>query len=596
MNLTPITIQGKQFMCGTSRFMVRGIAMSADAVLNTKLKNISDILSEEHSSFMSTDVIPKLVQLNVNCIRVYQVNPDNSHKTTMNNLEANGIYVMVGLATPYNSVKQMTGEYSQGTFVHAARVVDEFQKYDNTFCFSVGNEVEFPGQMAANLKAANPTWEDSTIVTNTVQLEYKVAQSMKSFARDVKAYISTNKYRTIPVGVAMQDGPQSAWGGNNPQAYQQGLLGTDTIARYYTSGNADEIMDFIGINTYRYVTGGAPAGSAYSGLANNEAVNYPVPVFLTESGGLPTPNGARDWADVPTLYPGYKFSGQPTQYYEQLSGQIAFQMMEEGAGYGIYVVNADNTLTSQFTDGSKNLAAQFKAVAAIAMKPALATPVVPATAPSSVTPPQMSPITLNWPALLPLKKFLAANAIITLNNYATCDVLIIQQGGEIARVPAASSAGPPVVPTTVKINVLANSALNILGNTGTSSAPTWVALCGVPAASVVNGATIGTNVQWGTSAACPVTVPQVNVTVKNYSTGSSINVVQNNNVMGTVAAASSPTTPATAVISVSPGVEILLQGPAPGYAACCMVPAASVAAGITISNNVQWGNGSCNLG
>ena len=94
---------------------------------------------------MGNTIIPKLTYLNVNMIRVYQVDPSNGHGKVMQALAENGIYVMVGLATSSHSVKQMTGEYSQGTFDHAARVVDEFQAYDNTLCFSVGNEVEFPG-------------------------------------------------------------------------------------------------------------------------------------------------------------------------------------------------------------------------------------------------------------------------------------------------------------------------------------------------------------------------------------------------------------------------------------------------------------------
>jgi Glucanosyltransferase len=590
MSITPITISGKQFMCGVNRFMIRGVAMSADAVLNTKLQNIKDILSEEHSDFMLNEVIPQLVYLNANCIRVYQVDPNNSHSTTMNNLAANGIYVMVGLATSYNSVNQTTGDYSQATFVHAARVVDEFQSYDNTFCFSVGNEVEFPGQMAANIHAANSKWTSSEVVAATINLEYAVAQAMKSFARDIKKHIADNSYRTIPVGAAMQDGPESAWGSNNPVAYQQGLIGTNIIARYYTAGNASEMMDFIGINSYRYVTGN-PADAAYSGLVT-EASHYPVPVFLTESGGLPTPNAARDWKDVPTLY------SSTDQYYLQLSGQIAFQMLEEGAGYGIYTVGGDSSLSPQFTNGASNLSAQFTAVAADTVPAAALTPVIPTDSPATMNPlKKKDPDKLHWLDLLPVKKYELPNATITLSNYASCDVLLTQQGGVIAKVQAAASAGPPIVPTSVNVPVLANSAIQVLGNSGTPAAPVWIALCGVPAASVTNGIVVATNVNWGPNQHCTLLGTLVSVTVENYSTTSSIIVVQNNNVMGVVAEAADQTTPATAIVAVTPGVQILIQGPAPTYASCCQVAASSVQAGITISNNVpSWGGGvSCEV-
>ncbi|MCA6363111.1 MAG: hypothetical protein IM638_08730 [Bacteroidetes bacterium] len=591
MSIQPITIQGKQFMCGTSRFMVRGIALSANAVLNTKLQNIEDILSDEHAEFMANDVIPKLVSLNVNCVRVYQVDPNRSHGKTMKLLEKNNIYVMVGLATSYNSVNQMTGEYTQATFVHAARVVDEFQNYNNTFCFSVGNEVEFPGQMASNIKSANPALSDAEVVTATVTLQYTVAQSMKSFARDIKNHIKGNNYRQIPVGVAMQDGPESSWGTGNPNAYQQGIIGTDIIAQFYTSGNADKIMDFIGINSYRYVSGSGQASVAYSGLANNEAPKYPVPAFLTESGGLPQPNAARSWNDVPTLYPGTE------TYYKQLSGQIAFQLIDEGAGYGIYTVNNDNSLSPQFTDGDTNLATQFSNVSAISVPDAETTPMVPVTAPSSTTPPGMSSISLSWPDLLPLKTYLVPDSTVTVSNYSSNSVLIIQQGGVIGKVGAASSQGPPIVPTSANIHVVSGHTISVLGNSGTESSPTWIALCDVPAASVTDGMTFTTAVDWGSGVACPISTTVVSVTVENYSTSSSIVVVQNGHVMGSVAAATSDQTPASATVSVTPGVDLLIQGPAPSYNMCCKVSAADVTAGITISNNITWGSGAvCMIG
>lgn len=247
-NTPAISIKGKEFYDASSsqRFVVRGIALSAAGVEALK---IADILSDDNLDLMNNTIIPQLAGLNVNMIRVYQVDPKNSHKQVMQALSEKGIYVMVGLASSTYSVKQMTGEYSQGTFNHAAQIVDEFQAYDNTLCFSVGNEVEFPGQQASNLKTANPDKTDAEIVQMTVELELEVAKAMRSFARDVKNHITTNNYRTIPVGCAMQDGPQSSWESNNPNAYQVGVIGTDIIAQYYAGGDDSDRMDYIGINT-----------------------------------------------------------------------------------------------------------------------------------------------------------------------------------------------------------------------------------------------------------------------------------------------------------------------------------------------------------
>ena len=327
---------------------------------------VDDLLSDDNLDLMNSTIIPKLSYLNVNMIRVYQVSPSNSHVKAMHTLARNGIYVMVGLATSTHSVKQMTGEYSQSTFDHAARLVDEFQAYDNTLCFSVGNEVEFPGQQAANLKAENPGRTSADIVRMTIALELKVAQAMRSFARDVKNHIRINGYRPIPVGCAMQDGPQTSWESTNPNAYQVGLIGTDIIAQYYASGDASERMDYIGINTYRYVPGGPM--SAYDGLAC-EATPLPVPVILTETGGL---GGQRTWEIVPKLY-------TRAQLYPQLSGQVAFQMLEEGAGYGLFDVHYNGgtvTLTATANGGAGDLSSEFGTAAREPLKPVAITPIV----------------------------------------------------------------------------------------------------------------------------------------------------------------------------------------------------------------------------
>ena len=68
------------------------------------------------------------------------------------------------------------------------------------------------------------------------------------------------------------------------------------VAQYYAAGSADERVDYIDINTYRYVNTSSGHGplNAYDGLAT-EVVNLPVPVFLTESGGLNIPASATEF-------------------------------------------------------------------------------------------------------------------------------------------------------------------------------------------------------------------------------------------------------------------------------------------------------------
>ncbi len=588
MSTPTISISGKQFVYGSEskRFMVRGIALATDPTLDYNLA-IDDILANQHATYFSTNILPKLTAMNVNCIRVYQVDPNNQHNLTMNALEAAGIYVMVGLATSYYSVNQMTSDYTDATFVHAARVVDEFQAYSNTFSFSVGNEVEFPGQQAANIKTANPNYSDAQVIAATLNLEYQVANAMKSFARDIKAHISSNNYRSIPVGCAMQDGPQTSWGNNNAKAYERGLIGTDIIAQFYTAGKAEDRMDYIGINSYAFVSGKGQAASAYVRLAN-EASLLPVPVFLSEAGAVT--GSDRDWNDVASIY-------NEAAIGEQLSGEVAFQMFEQGSGYGIYNVTTDTDYTATAMGGVTALTAAYAAVSSLTPATIATTPtsiVAPSTAVSPGSPPNTTPVyekltvDLNWPtSLLTAKKYKVPNGTAIISNFATDPIVILQQGGVIAHVDAAVDQ---TTPTTATISITTGVALEIQANISKTSTPNWIPVCGVPAIAVIDGGHYANNVSWGAAVTC-----NVYISVTNYAT-SMINIVQNGHVMGTVDAAVSKEHPKSGMINVVPGTDLLIQGPKPDFDPVCMVPGSKVVVGASINNDVSWsGTAVCNV-
>jgi len=579
-----ISISGKAFVSGenSTRFMVRGIALATDPTLNFNL-NISDILSNEHSAYFATNILPNLISMNVNCIRVYQVNPDNKHNETMNALEAAGIYVMVGLVTSNHSINQYTAEYSQATFAHGARIVDEFQSYDNTFCFSVGNEVEFPGQQATYVSTNNPSYTPAQVVAATIQLEYNVAQAMKSFARDIKAHISTNQYRTIPVGCAMQDGPQSSWGMNNVVAYEQGLIGTNIIAQYYVSGAEAERMDYIGINSYGYVAGHTPADTAYDAL-ENEVSLLPVPVFLSESGAIT--GSDRDWADVAVNYNSKYTIGS------QISGQIAFQMFEQGHGYGMNNVTSDTVYAPVAMGGIPDLTAQFLAAKSATVPSIAATPTTinaPTSATSPGSPPNTTPVyapltvQLSWPSsLLSLKTYVQPNGTATFSNYATETVQVVQQGVVLATIGARIDANTP---KTVTVPITTGQAIQMQGNVVVNGVTEMGAICQVAGSAVIDGCNIANNVSWGEGVACNFLIA---VPVANHQT-TIVDVVQNGHVMGSVpAAAADSNSPQTATIALIAGVEVYIQT-AGTFNTICQVPAGKVEAGLTINNDVTWG-------
>lgn len=595
-SIPTVSIQGKQFVTGTdqTRFMVRGIAVSASKTVPTNL-NIADILANEHNAYFEATILPKLKAANINLIRVYQVYPKHKHNLTMAKLESEGIYVMVGLATSENSVKQETGSYSQATFLHAAKIVDEFQAYDNTMCFSVGNEVEFPGTQANYIKTHNPTLSDDKIIKATRQLQYNVAQAMKSFARDIKHHITSKNYRTIPVGCAMQDSPQISWGNvnkvraNNPQPWVCGIIGTDTIAQYYASG--PDAMDYIGINSYRYVSGGSPWKTAYLGLAT-EASLLPVPVFLTETGAVTGSN--RDWKGIKSNY-------EVDAIGEQISGEIAFQLLDEGAkigandvSYGIYKVESGDTLTATAMGGHKDLAKEFLAASTETPK-AISTTPTSITAPTSATmpasPPNTEPvykaltISLSFPSdLLTLKKTVGdLNTSIKIANFAPVPIQVVQDG----LVIGTASHGAATNPTIVKMKVSDKSDIQIQGYI--SSTTSWDNACTIKKDAIAAGTTYGNNVDWNGDPSCPiVTATYGSITVTNHKSYE-INLAQNDVSIGTIPAAGTAG-PVSKTIEIIEGVELIVQHMAPSYTVICTVAADKVTAGINVSNDVTSGS------
>ncbi|HEY8218746.1 MAG TPA: hypothetical protein VIF86_01465 [Methylobacter sp.] len=238
--------------------------------------------------------------LNINALRVYQVSHNKPHAKTMSLLAQNGIYVIVGLANdPYGTnIPQLPGNgqhpYPSQFKVRVQQIIDEFQAYPNVLSFEVANEVTDPGAEGIG-----------------TQTQLNAASAIKAAANDAQTYMTTKKYRAIPVGVAMQDTPDNE----------------STVAQYYASSACNgQPLDYIGINTYRYVP---PAGNAtaYEGLVSDYQIgNYSIPVILSEyEAGLTS--GNRDFLDVPSFYNDSTVSGN-------ISGGFAYQYIGDGSGAG----------------------------------------------------------------------------------------------------------------------------------------------------------------------------------------------------------------------------------------------------------------------
>lgn len=448
-----ISTAGKAFVDSSGvRFVVRGVTLSATTE--------ADLLSDDYYDYVNTYVIPQLTYLNLNVVRVYSVDESASHQKVMELLAKNNIYAIVSVVNSKVSVNRMQPYYSNALYQRMTAIANEFCKYDNTLSLEVGNEVVFPGNIYANSKN-NADLANQTIIND--------AAVIKSMISDLKAYITSNNLRAVPVGMAMQDGPTNtleAWGG----------IGTDTVAAYYACGDSSQSADYIGINTYRYIPGNPMA--SYDGLAD-EVKTIPVPVILTESGGnnANPPTVVRDWKIVPQMY-------SEKLLYDNFSGQIAYDFFEEGNDFGLFKESpqpskgsvASGSLTQTEFGGAANLSSEFGSV--VSTIPPM---------PDSVQTPSACPTNCNPP----LVGSLIPNTQITIENYATTQLVAVQGQDVIANLPAAPDASKP---TSTSVEVSNQRTLYILDKNNN-----WTLVCKVSPENITGGMTVKNNVNWGGS-------------------------------------------------------------------------------------------------
>ena len=232
---TDIIIQGKSFVFKSNpqtRFMIRGVTYQPE-------QNVDPISDNNYSTIeklVGTSDKPGLwKQLNINAIRVYQVDPSQSHKNIMDFLARNGIYVLVGTSNTSIGIDTYNPKYTTAYKNRIKDIINAFYQYPNVLGFNIGNEVEYPSNK------------------NTLENEKNGAAAIKSAIRDAQQYIQSliqngQLDHQIPVGTAMLDNP-------NPPS---GQVGTPMIAQYLacdSNDNGNNVRaDYIGINNSRFVS------------------------------------------------------------------------------------------------------------------------------------------------------------------------------------------------------------------------------------------------------------------------------------------------------------------------------------------------------
>ena len=227
--------------------------------------------------------IPYLQQLQTNAIRVYALDPTKNHDDCMNMLADAGIYVIADLSAPGASIDRSDPSWNTQLYSRYTAVVDSMAKYTNTLGFFAGNEV-----------ANNASYTES-------------AAFVKAAVRDMKSYIKAKNYRTIGVGYANNDDPETRV----------------NLADYFNCGDPSTSVDFWGYNVYSWCGDSTYQQSGYADRVAQFA-NYDVPVFFAEYGC--NTQGTRTFQEVGTIY-----SSPMDQVW---SGGIVYMYFQEANDYG----------------------------------------------------------------------------------------------------------------------------------------------------------------------------------------------------------------------------------------------------------------------
>ncbi|KAK7517371.1 Glucanosyltransferase-domain-containing protein [Phyllosticta citriasiana] len=290
--IATIKTKGNKFFTSDGdQFFLKGIAyqlVPEDPLLNaTQCKLDAELMSE----------------LGANSIRVYHVDADGDHKDCMTTFAGNGIYLWVDLDTFNTAIDQNAPHWNQSQLSAFEAVMDEFQTYDNTAGFFVGNEVLTTGNGSV------------------------AAPYVKAAARDVKAYREKKGYRNIPVGYSAAD-----------------ISTLRPMLQNYMacSSNASENLDFFSLNAYEWCGDSSYTVSGYQELQKNASA-YNIPIFFSETGCNTV--RPRTFGDQSAI-----FSAPMSNTW---SGAIIYEWIEEANNYGLvsYGHKVDPTASSAPQDG-----------------------------------------------------------------------------------------------------------------------------------------------------------------------------------------------------------------------------------------------------
>jgi len=278
------------------------------------------------------EALNAMAVMGANTVRLYNIDPEQSHKKFMDYAASLGLYVIVpltrhdwgylpaGSPSPHCYSDEVEGYGNVGTnlLISAKLIVKEFSQYDNTLLFTVANELALSD---SNGYAAFPC--------------------VKALTRDIHRYQKECKetMRRVPLIYADMD---------------MGPPYRELVGRYLSCEveSEDDAVDAYGLNVYSWCDthyrndAGKPdfKYSPYSPI-RDEFMGFTKPMLFTEFGctlgdfmtTCPY-KGGRTWPDVRTFFHEFK---------EVMSGAVAFEFSMEDNQYGL-------ALTPGFTSDAHN--------------------------------------------------------------------------------------------------------------------------------------------------------------------------------------------------------------------------------------------------
>ncbi|GMM34332.1 hypothetical protein DASC09_016570 [Saccharomycopsis crataegensis] len=305
--MSSVVIDGNAFWKDNSRFYIRGVDYQPGG---SSSATTSDPLAD--AGACSRDV-KKFVDLGVNTIRVYSVDPSQDHSSCMKTLRDNDIYLILDVNNPYQSINRAEAECSYNAFYmkNVFDVIDEFAQYDNVFGFFAGNEVINDEKTTGS------------------------AKYVKAVVRDMKKYIKARSYRTIPVGYSAADIET-----NRKQQIEYFTCGDDENAR----------VDFWGHNDYSWCGDSNMQTSGYDNLLE-DFKGLPIPIFFSEFGCNSQED--RPFTEIQAIY--------STKMSSVLSGGLVYEYSQEANDYGLVKISSDESSVTELGSYT-NLKQQYASV------------------------------------------------------------------------------------------------------------------------------------------------------------------------------------------------------------------------------------------